>query len=356
MEMPIAEEGQATPAWLTGRLRANGHLGPSQDVTEVRVVERRPSWANTRVCKLEVEYAPAGVDLPRRYVLKTGGSDGCVDLEAWFHHDVVGHMENPPTVPCFDALCDWDAGRAHLLFEDVSATHYHGKGRPGPRLRAESERVVDAFAPFHAFWWDHPFLGDQYGSVPKEDTILFYQGVESYGEKLGRFADRAGDRFSRERRALYEKMLAAFPFKDLQGQSRLTSGKNLTLIHGDVQHENNLLPKDPRKDPTYLIDWGLWEMRLGTDDIANLAHFGFCDPHAGLTRALVRRYYDGLVEHGVTGYAWEECWHDYRASTVRCLFLPIGSGANGRSLDYCLRNMERALASFGELGCAELLD
>jgi hypothetical protein len=31
-------------------------------------------------------------------------------------------------------------------------------------------------------------------------------------------------------------------------------------------------------------------------------------------RDLVRAYYDALQDHGVRGYAWEQCWTDYGAA------------------------------------------
>lgn len=88
-------------------------------------------------------------------------------------------------------------------------------------------------------------------------------------------------------------------------------------------YDNILLPKDPTEDVTHLIDWAFWEVRQGTDDIASIGLYGFSDPQANLTRDMVKRYYDGLLRHGVSNYTWDDCWHDYRLSTIRHLFIPI---------------------------------
>ena len=80
-----------------------------------------------------------------------------------------------------------EAKRGHLLFEDVSKSHYHGKEvkrEVHPALQAEAELIVDAFAPFHAFWWDHPLLGTEVGTLPDEDRILWYGGVPLYEKEL----------------------------------------------------------------------------------------------------------------------------------------------------------------------------
>jgi hypothetical protein len=222
-------------------------------------------------------------------------------------------------------------------------------------LQVEAERIVDAFAPFHASWWDHSLLGTEVGRFPQEDFILWYQGVVSYEKQLVRFVDLVEGWLSKRRRSLLERVLASFPFTDLRGRSRLTPGNRLTLIHADAKYENILLPKDPTTHNVYLIDWAFWEVRMGTDDIAHIGIYGFCEPKAKLTRALVKRYYDGLLQHGVEDYGWEDCWHDYRLSTIRHLFIPISAAVHGTNLSYCWRNLERSLRSFKELDCAELL-
>ena len=354
MDKSITDIDQVIPAWLTERLRSKGHLAAPAEVTKIQVESSSQNSTNV-VAHLNVEYSPGIIDLPSRLFFKTGDADMCVDCEVWFHDDILAYMDASPTIPCFDAVWDRDAGRGHLVFEDVSQTHYHGKGRIHPALRVETERIIDAFAPFHAFWWDHSLLGTKVGRFPQEDFVLWYGGVASYEKSFTRFVDLVGDRLSKRRRILYEKVLASFPFKDLRGKSRLTPGNRLSLIHADAMYDNILLPKDPTTHTVYLIDWAFWEVRMGTDDIAHIGLYGFCEPKAKLTRELVKRYYDSLLQHGVEDYGWEDCWHDYRLSTIRHLFIPISSAVHGTDLSYDWRNLERSLRSFKDLDCAELL-
>ena len=355
MDTLITDVDQITPAWLAERLRSNGHLTAPEDVTKVQVESSSRNSTNL-VAHLNLEYAVGVTNLPGSLFFKTGDADMSVNSEVYFHNDILARMDASPTVPCFDAFWDEEAGRGHLVYEDVSRTHFHGEGGIHAALQVEAESIVDAFAPFHAFWWDHPLLGTKVGGFPAEDAILWYSGVESFEKLLAQFVDLVGDRFTKQRRALYEKMLASFPFKDLTEQSRLTPGNNLTLIHADAKYDNTLLPRDPALHSVYLIDWAFWEIRLGTDDIAKLGSYGFCDPQANLTRDLVRRYFDGLLQHGVKAYRWEDCWHDFRLSTIRQLFGPINDAVFGTSIDYCWRNLERSMLSFCELDCEELLD
>ena len=356
MEKLVSDVTQITPQWLTHRLRDNGHLTGDDQVTGVQVVSSSKDDTVTRAF-LRAEYSSPSTGLPAEFFLKTGNWQDCTHREARFHGPMLAHMGgSAATVRCFDALHDTGKGLAQVLFEDVSQAHRHGSGALKPALRAESEAVVDAFAPIHAYWWDHPLLGTEFGEFPAEDDILFTHGVDSYQKGLGRFVDLVGDRLSRQRRRIYERALCAYPLRDLRGQSRLRPKGGLTLIHGDATYDNIFLPKDPRLHQVYLIDWAFWSIRVGTDDIANVGLYGFCEPRVQLLEDLVRRYYDGLVRHGVTGYGWEDCWHDYRLSTVRNLFIPLNAAIWGTPLEWCWKHMERAFRSFRQLGCAELLD
>ena len=355
MEKPITDLVQVTPEWLTERLQSNGHLEGSGEVANVHVESSSPGSAIETV-HLTVDYSSNAIDLPTRIFLKIGDPEMCPEREVFFHNDIAVYMDAPPTVPCLDAIYDPDTGRAHLLFEDVSHTHYHGSGTIRSSLRAESEQIIDCYACFHAFWWDHSFLRRKLRKFRSEDSVLYLTGVEGYREFLGRFMDRAGDRLSQEQRKVYERALASFShFVDLRGKRRLAPGNRLTLIHGDAKYANIFLPKAPSVNGVYLIDWEFWEVRMGTDDIANIALFGFADPRANLVEDLLRRYHDGLQRHGVEDYGWEDCWHDYRLSTIRSLFVPICSGAWGAPMDWCLQNLERSLLSFQDLNCAEFL-
>lgn len=347
MAEPITAFSDVTAEWLTERLRANGHLR-NEHVTEV-VVDVR----NSEVARLAVTYSGVAEDLPTGFFLKIGGEDECADLEVLFHRDMVSLMENPPTVPTFDLAHDPDSTRAHMLSRDVSKTHYHhGNSTPETTLKVDCVCMADCLARFHAFWWDHAGLGIDFCGFPVADNVLFFHGVSGYEGRLARAVDIMGDRISPDQVAIYERALRSFPFSDLRGNKRLSPGNRLTVIHGDVLFDNVLFPRNATVDPVYLVDWALREIRVGTDDLANFGLLWFSDPSTGLTRDLVRRYYDGLVSSGVEDYTWEDCWHDYRLSTIRTLFIPICSF---RDSEYSWRNWERSLASYRDLDCEELL-
>ena len=348
MDKPITDFSQVTPQWLTERLRLSGRL---QDA-EVVNATIRPSRSSA-VVRIEVQYSDRVRQLPKRFYLKVGGADECVEREAEFLRDMASLMDDPPTVPWYDVAYDPERDRAHILSKNMSRTHHHGNWTIGPTLREQTEQFVDAMARVHAHWWDHPRLGSDFGDFPKEDNVLFFHGASGYERCLARVIETAGDRITVQQRSIYERALASYPFRDLQGRTRLAPGNRLTVIHGDVLPDNVLVPRRIGAHGTLLIDWAFWEVRVGTDDIANLGLYGFCDPAAGLASEILRRYYDGLVKHGVRGYRWEDCWHDFRLSTIRNLFIPVNAFSDNQ---YYWTLLRRSLLNFDDLSCAELLN
>ena len=43
--------------------------------------------------------------------------------------------------------------------------------------------------------------------------------------------------------------------------------------------------------------------------------------------SLARLYYDELIKRGVTGFSWEQCWHDYRLHAAHGLDMGIVGAA-----------------------------
>jgi hypothetical protein len=89
----------------------------------------------------------------------------------------------------------------------------------------------------------------------------------------------------------------------------------------------------------------------GTNDLAYTIILRY--PHRTLAneRDWVKCYHEGLLRNGVTGYNWEQCWHDYRRSTAEQILVTLnwaGWASNGRYI-------QRALTGFRDLACNEFL-
>ncbi len=83
---------------------------------------------------------------------------------------------------------------------------------------------------------------------------------------------------------------------------RKTQGRHLTLIHGDANLSNILLPRDAGKGRALIIDWQMWGIGFGAEDLSNLmALFWGPDDRRVLERDLLARYHASLLQHGVAG-------------------------------------------------------
>jgi hypothetical protein len=211
--------------------------------------------------------------------------------------------------------------------------------------------MMDAFAQFHAFWWDNPILGD-IDSLPSQESVA--EGIANTRRHFRRFADTLGNLLSDSQFGVYEKALASLP----RLWERVTQVKGLTLIHGDANLSNVLLPHDPDRDCAIVIDWQLWGISFGTMDLSHLmALFWDREHRISIEKELLMRYHQELVRHGVKNYGWADCWHDYRLAVIlRVLFMPMWFCLSGSPLSWWKRSLERAFQSFADLGCLELLD
>ncbi|MCL5994735.1 MAG: phosphotransferase, partial [Chloroflexi bacterium] len=227
--------------------------------------------------------------------------------------------------------------------------HFGGKSS-SPPSRPHCDGAIDAFAALHAFWWDHPAL----------HTIDTFPSQESAADEIAGiqacfpgFADFAGDRLSMPHRRVFDRVLASLPLL-LQ---RSTCGEHLTLIHGDANLSNVLLPHDPATGTALIIDWQLWGIRFAAEDLANLmALFWNKDQRHSMERGLLMRYYENLVRFGVRNYTWADCWYDYRlAVIVRVLFMPMWFWHTGAPSSSVWPSLENAMQAFDDLDCLEIL-
>jgi hypothetical protein len=335
-------------------LRAGGAL-PRGAVVDMRMSIEPPH--NSTIVRLAPSYSrDAPPSAPSRLLLKLSRLQGAEpsltnerrQAEVEFYNRVAAAMPDPPLVRCYSALYSPANGAAQLLFDDLSQTHYTIK--PGDIIgRPAGEALMRAFAEVHAVWWERPTLGD-IAVRPYQDRID--ADIADMREWFARFADFLGDQLSSEWRRTYARVLSALP-RLLQ---RLTDGRPLTLIHGDANLSNVLLPRNVARDRALVIDWEFWNICHVGEDLANLmALFWPRDQRQALELHLLRAYHTALVRLGVPNYDWAALWYDYRlAVTTRVLFSPIGFWYGAPSFD-AWHHLHCAMQAFEDLDCADLL-
>src|SRR5688572_21804358 len=212
----ITAANDITPEWLTGILSASGALERGH-VTSVEATTQNTVTA--KALPLVVRYSvDAAGSRPERLFLKLGSRKPEVD----FYLHIAPWLRHVPTLRCYDAV--FDGGQTHLLFDDISSTHYappDALPMPLPMI----ERMVDILADLHHQWWEHPDLkkdgafGTLLDNVPRyvmKQSVLHFQA----------FVDLLGDRLSPKRKALYERILASLPLA--KWQERLAQHQNVT--------------------------------------------------------------------------------------------------------------------------------
>ncbi len=357
---PITDPDQASARWLTDALRRNGHL----DRGEVRTVDRRVVRRTARsvLCRLAAGYsADAPPAAPTRLVLKLGAARAPErnEREVAFYRAfraLAPEAGDFPVVGCYDAVCAEAGGGSHLLLDDLWDTHEAAR---------EAAQNVACLARLHAPMWGR--LGADDRTARDDRAVLRFVGraEDDPASLAALYAGLA----PAEAVAACRRAVAFFP-----ALVRHRRRGPATLVHGDARCANFLHPRDPAAGSVKLIDWEWWGAGPGTDDLAFMVHR--CRRRVGRAgRAegprwetdLVRRYHDRLRAFGVGGYAWDDCWRDYRFSVIRRLVRAVflydkvareAAGAGGPS-DAARaarrRDVALAAAAFADLGCADLV-
>ncbi len=343
------------PSWMTEILRNCGGPG-SLEVSEIHPLPPLPGASS--LTPLEILYtqgSPAGparviLKRPPRMSVKMGSLN-----EVTFYQTAAPRMwlemSDPPILRCYSALGAPEGEGYQLVMEDCSETH---AGRPPsmlPPLLLESGWIVDALADLHAFWWDRKSLGREVGRLPAPDTVQVDMAQKALN--YARLADFLGDRLAPSRRSMFDRLLSNLP--DVQAR-RLAAGRNLTLIHDDPHAGNFLYPRNPAAHRLLVIDWKSWSIQPGAADLAHMMGvFWFPERRARLEQILLRRYFERLVEKGITGYAWEDLWLDYRLAICNLMFYPAWQWAAGLPDLIWWPHLERLAMAFEDLRCDEIL-
>jgi thiamine kinase-like enzyme len=340
---------------LTEALRKSGALGAAR----VRNVAPIGSFAKLRshTFRLGLDYEGRPEDAPRSVILKMGHLDGEGRPSYANAHEIAFYRDVAPALParvvprCFEAVEATDTRAWHLLLEDLTDSHCIATEWPLPPTLTQCEGIVQAWARFHAAWWDDPRLGRSVGKW--SDAQGWEQPLQNLAAQVAQFTDRFGELLTPERRDLYQRLLDRAP--DLL--ARYSSHRNLTLIHGDAHWWNCFVPHHSGDDNVRLIDWEDWSIDTATDDLAYMmAMLWYPDRRRRIERPLLDRYHAALSAQGVGGYDRQALDHDYRLSVLWLIMRPIGQAANNIPPRVWWPNLERIMMAVDDLGCRELLD
>ncbi len=326
MSASIISPDAVDPAWMTARLRGAGVLH-SATVTALHAQPVGNGMVGTSI-RYMLDYsapephAPASVvgKFPARDATSRQSGAGMLLYlrESNFYRDIAPQVGiHTPRV-----LANFFDPATHdfvLLFEDLTPA------RGGDQLFGCS--VEDAgvamreIAQLHAPFWGRASLETMpWLSLPEPAATGIAQMFPGIAEL---FRERFAARLDRE------VMDAAMKLVPLAHPLMFPEPSQPTVIHGDFRLDNVLFDAKAGAWPLATLDWQTITRGCGTLDAAYFVGSGLrAWDRADHETDLLRLYHEALLGLGVRGYAWEQCWADYRKHSVNGLFMAVLSAVS----------------------------
>ena len=340
-------------AHLNTMLEREGVLGDVH-VRDVIITSDR-SRLMSRVIRLRPTYDGLANALPSSLIVKTGLPEQRGSEWSNGRQEVAFYTEVAPFLPaklvprCFeahhaDATTPW-----YLVLEDLTDTHVLATEWPLPPSEVQGRIIVGSLAKLHAAWWEDPRLGVSVGA--RLDDVAMDRLIQQVVGHFAVFADRLGDELSAERRAFYERLMAAAP----RLHKRYRDATNITLGHGDAHVWNCFLPRNGSDDVRW-FDWDGWRIRVPTSDLAYMmAVHWYPERRQRLEQALLDHYHAVLLENGIRSYNRADMQEDYRLSVLWQTLTPVFQAGLKLPPVVWWNNFQRIMSAVDDLDCRELL-
>lgn len=317
-----------TPRLLTELLQQQGHLLYGA-VESVREVERFEGYADA-IVRLGLTFTDNEPRLPATLIAKVFGSSWYSHYgqpEVRFYCNLAPLMPQMPVPALLGAHDDAQRSTALLLLEDLAEQYV-----PATLPIAEDwlDLLVDVLIELHAAWWQPSRLDAPDFLVPEQGVTRMPQALNEAGlrahaasaqDALGTFLAGHAHELSVEEQTLLRALSSYWP--DLF-RTRVVNSHAITLLHGDLHLLGNVfLAKKGIAGGVKLIDWTQAKRGLGPHDLMYLLLSVDVPDRVGRDTRLLRRYHEGLLAKGVSGYAWAQCVWDYRFSMLTNLWQSI---------------------------------
>ena len=130
----------------------------------------------------------------------------------------------------------------------------------------------------------------------------------------------------------------------------LGRSERFALVHGDYRLDNLMFSAD---DTVWAVDWQTLSLALPARDLAYLVGTGLdVADRRSREREIVAAYHRALVGHGVSSYAEEDCWEDYRFAMVQGPLVAVFGFAYGTRSD----RGDQMFAAMVRRACAAIRD
>lgn len=353
---------EITPEWLTAALRAGGHCSGS-----VTAIDKVQIGAGVGILgelsRMTPTYAGSEPNAPKTLIAKIPTADpggrgvaqmlGFYEKEARFYVE-VGDKVGVRTAHCYYSDRDPENVKYVILMEDLGALPI-GDQVAGATVQ-ECMTLMAQMARLHAGWWNSPKL-DELEWIPFGNSPIIKLAALAYAQALEPFLEKFGDLLTAQQR---EIALKYGPRMNAM-QDEFASAPH-TLCHGDLRLDNVFWGSPDNSSPVTLVDWQIAIKARGPYDVGYfMSQSVEPEVRAANEERIVREYHRALLDNGVQGYSFDQCWDDYRVTTMFCLTYPVTAGgsidlANDRGVALAKKMLNRSLSAIMDLKAYEVLD
>jgi hypothetical protein len=310
MMTSVTTPGSFTAEWLTERLREADH-----STAEVKSFVATPIGTGQmgKCIRYELDLAGADESTPRSLVGKFPSDDPlsrqtAVALKSYlkevsFYRDLQPRL-TISTPRCYHAEIDGDGPDFALLLEDM-APAAQGDQLAGCSVdvaRVAMQELVGLHAPS---WCDEEIRATEWLGAGNEASSGLIRAL--YRAQLPGFFDRYGAHLAPDEAKIIERVA------DSKGLPFDPPGEPFAVVHVDYRLDNLLIDATAHPPRVSVVDWQTITVGSPLNDVCYFMGASLLrEDRLSAEDELVRAYHQGLQEAGVEGYAWDQCWGDYR--------------------------------------------
>ena len=331
MKIPIGPE-ELTVEWLTEALRTQGTLKRGQVASCNAEVLGGTKGVLGQIAQLSLSYDTDQENAPRSLIAKFAPAnpelrinlnrDGMYEREIRFYQELASQVELR-TPYCYYSALNTETGEFVLLLEDLAPAR-NGDRSVGCSL-AEAELAICEIAKFHAAWWEDPQLVEKDWLRWFSTPTARQRWQDWYQQGWGPFVAKMTPHLPEPILALGQQFGPKVPQVLEQFYH-----PPLTLIHNDYMLDNLFFATTGSEVSLAVVDWQFLTCARGTVDVGTFLGGNISiEDRRTYEMDLLRAYHALLVENGVTGYPFSQCWDDYRLSMFQGLLGMVGAIGGG---------------------------
>lgn len=225
-----------------------------------------------------------------------------------------------------------------ILMEDlndcIQGVHLDEDNEYSNKIRERYYPLLNAVAKFHTIFWEdnNAFkkLGFDWRHEAKENLLAHINGMEKdflkyrrdeEDGKIPRVWGEYENTIDTKKLELFQAAIRLLKQEYIDYiDTRFHSGKNITVIHGDL-HPGNIFFSKSRDKIVKFIDFEAVRVGLCTEDLAMLLAL-HVEPNKKYAEPLINYYYKSLCEN-IKEYPYEAFVKDYKISIMESMFFTI---------------------------------